>query len=1303
VWIFPVLLLYLIHGYFPKHSVSIVPKTLAPNTVLLTPAVEEPTQSLYDRIAALELQLSAKSELLRTRASQFNSMASLLHCGYWEWDEITDTPTYYTEQLADIFGIDYADIYKYFPDQQAFEKIVHPQDLETYQYDVVDMGKRFEDPKASHVCEYRIVRPNGEIRYLHEQEHGIFKEGRLISSYGVVHDVTDANVIHEELRISEQRSRELFDQLPVGAQVEDYSSIKKAIDQLRAEGVTDIQAYLLEHPDLVRQLATLTKIINVNQALMQMHGATTTEEFIEEEDNIDEWWKPHWVGFYAAEFNALCEQKVHISERVDTRVDGSAIETRSVTSVVAGYESNWKRVITIHEDITARKQFEKDLIEARNQAETASAAKSEFLSSMSHELRTPLNAILGFSQLFEYDKSANRRQLENAQEINSAGKHLLTLIDQVLDLSKIESGRLDLSMEPVSLWHVLQESISWVEPLAKNHGIKLNRDIGVDAQQNVQADAIRLKQIFLNLLSNAIKYNRQGGTVSVVHEHSADGRIRVGIRDTGTGLSDELRSKLFQPFNRLGAEYSLVEGTGIGLVITRQLANLMHGELDVESRVGVGSTFWVTLETADAPAIVKVSLPVDNTPITRSPSQARALRILVAEDNTINRELMSAQLEALGYVAEYVENGALALLQCQQQEYDLLLTDIRMPVMDGYQLIDEIRRLEVDTSRRLPIVAVTANALEGDLQKYREIGADDVISKPVELELLRRTIKKWGEACKVEHEVEATVEEVADPTIDLSVLQRATGNKPDLHRHLLSSFGASLPNSIDEIEMAFAWRSDRKIANATHKLKSSARGLGAIALGDLCEEMEQAARASDWSQLERLKAELAFLVKPVANFIDGYIGGQVIQNEPDDAPVDTLAGDAVSADSIDDESEFSMLRVLVIDDDYIMHRTTSVMLNDLGVSQVQNAMSGDDGLEIVRQPENVIDVIFCDLNMPGMDGVEFIRHLAKEDYNGSLVLMSGEDVRILKTVEKLAYEHHLNVLGVLEKPPRPAHIRDLLETIDLTAAERTVVAHGAFSVAELRRAIEQGELDTYFQPKIEISSGKVVGVESLVRWNHPEHGLVRPDTFITMAEETGLINALTDAVCMKTLDYAVRLGEHGYKLNTAINISVDTLNDLEWPDRVSAMLAASRLDPSSISFEITESRLMEQLSVGLDILSRLSLKRFKLSIDDFGTGYSSMEQLQRIPFNELKIDRAFVHGVANDSSARAILESSVLLANKLNIVTVAEGVEDQQDWDVVAEMGCDQVQGYFVCHPLPFDQLLPWLESWKLSDILVEP
>jgi len=380
-----------------------------------------------------------------------------------------------------------------------------------------------------------------------------------------------------------------------------------------------------------------------------------------------------------------------------------------------------------------------------------------------------------------------------------------------------------------------------------------------------------------------------------------------------------------------------------------------------------------------------------------------------------------------------------------------------------------------------------------------------------------------------------------------------------------------------------------------------------------------------------------------------------------------------------------------------MHKMTKLMLNDLGIRKVYSALSGPQGLEIIDDQQPAIDVVICDLNMPKMDGIEFTRHLANLNFPGSLIITSGEDIRILKTVEKLAIEHDLHVLGVMEKPVAPTKLIHMLQMLDQVNSEKSIIAIEAFSVKDLSKAIKNGEMDTYFQPKVDVDTRQVVGVEALVRWNHPSEGVITPELFVPLAEDNDLIRELTLAVCKQALRHAVSLQQQGFNLNIAINISVDALNDLNWPDEMTTEIEACGLQSSAITLEITESRLMENISVALEILSRLSLKRFNLSIDDFGTGYSSMEQLQRIPFSELKIDRAFVRGASEDESARAILESNVLLAKKLNMKIVAEGVETQQDWDLVAELGCDQVQGYYIAKPMPIEKLCEWLMTQKVN------
>ena len=1263
--------------------------TSKPETPGKTASIE---QQLRDENAALRAKMAKIQRNLEAQKYRRRELSKMLKVGFWEWDEIAGKPVSYSVEMADVLGLDLAILEKIFHRPETFKRFLHPEDQQLYQ-DKIDSRTQLS-PGLPRVHDYRVLVDDHETRYIREYEQGVFDDGgRLIASFGMVQDVTSTRVTLDALKASEKRYHSLFEQMPLGVQEEDYSPVKKVVDKLNSKGVEDLEAYFLEHPKVLRELIGHTRVTNVNETLLRMHEAESREEFLLAEADLDDWWDEQWVQYYAAEIAALASNAHYYeAERIDTRMDDEAFETRAIVTLVRGYEDTWERVITIHEDVSNRKQTESAMREAMVQAEKANQAKSDFLSSMSHELRTPLNAILGYSQLFAYDRNLGEQHLANANEINRAGKHLMSLIDQILDLSRIEAGESDVALEPVKLKRVLSDSVKWAKPLAQERSIEIGFNASEFDGVNVVADSIRLKQVFLNLLTNAVKYNRTGGSVNVICDSAGDGDLRVGVRDTGRGISAEKLKELFQPFNRLGAEFSGIEGSGIGLVISRQLVDLMQGDLQIDSEPDVGSTFWVSLKLAPAQASVMDTQILEIPDALREVITGEAARILVVEDNTINQELMEAQLDVLGYSADYADNGKQALEKWRHGNYKLLLTDIRMPEMDGYELVGQIRVLEEGSGKRIPVIAITANAHASDVQKCYEAGVDDVIPKPVELEDLRSALGKWI-AAESSQAVSAKAADIADDApaeaIDLEVLIQSTGDKPELHRNLLKSYFESLERELDHVRQAFAWKNSEQVVEYSHRLKGSSRSLGIVGMAQICDRLETAAKSDSWTKLDELMPVLQRSAAEAKRSIGDFLAAEVETPEPEKpftTEIDLVLGE------VEDVTQFS-IKLMLVDDDYIMHRVTTVILNDLGVSNVISAMSGPAALDILDAQGDSVDVVICDLNMPKMDGVEFIRHLAQRGYDGALIITSGEDMRILKTVEKLAIEHDLQILGVLEKPVTPIKIGELLDALDQVQEEGTMMLFDAIVPPELEAAIDNDELDTYFQPKVEIESGRVMGIEALVRWHHPAKGLIKPDAFIPLAEEHGLISKLSDEVCVKAMEYAARLKALEHNLNIAINLSVDTLTDLGWPEKISETLQKYGLEPSSISFEITESRLMEHLSVALDILSRLSLKRFNLSIDDFGTGYSSMEQLQRIPFSEFKIDRAFVHGAAREASAQAILESSILLARKLNMKVVAEGVETQEDWDLVARLGCDQVQGYFVAKPMPFAHLLKWLQD----------
>jgi PAS domain S-box-containing protein len=386
--------------------------------------------------------------------------------------------------------------------------------------------------------------------------------------------------------------------------------------------------------------------------------------------------------------------------------------------------------LLIGTDNTVRKRFESELNAAMQAAESANRAKSDFLSSMSHELRTPLNAILGFAQLLESGTPAPTVvQKRNIQQILKAGWYLLELINEVLDLAIIESGRFTLSKEPVSVAEVLAECRAMVEPQARERNIAMSFPAAFERPCYISADRIRVKQVLINLLVNAIKYNRPNGRVTVEFVQTAARTLRISVRDTGAGLLPEQLAQLFQPFNRLGQAAGIEQGTGIGLVVTKRLVEVMGGSIGVESTVGDGSIFWVELELASAPQLAP--------PDAAHPSALRAAHadaplrtLLYVEDNPANLELVE-QLVARRSDLRLLSaaDGRLGLEYARASLPAVILMDINLPGMSGTEAM-KILRTDPATAH-IPIIALSANAVPRDVQQALDAGFFNYITKPI--------------------------------------------------------------------------------------------------------------------------------------------------------------------------------------------------------------------------------------------------------------------------------------------------------------------------------------------------------------------------------------------------------------------------------------------------------------------------------------------------------------------------------------------------------------------------------------------
>ncbi len=391
----------------------------------------------------------------------------------------------------------------------------------------------------------------------------------------------------------------------------------------------------------------------------------------------------------------------------------------------------------------------------------------------------------------------------------------------------------------------------------------------------------------------------------------------------------------------------------------------------------------------------------------------------------------------------------------------------------------------------------------------------------------------------------------------------------------------------------------------------------------------------------------------------------------------------------------SEAEILVLDDDPFMLKLLRLMLGDLGFKRVTACASGSAALESIDGRDCAPALILFDLNMPGIDGAEFVRHLVGRRYAGGLILVSGENERMLQAVESLARAHRMAVLGRLRKPVPRAALAALLDQWAPHALRKRSATKNVYSFDEVRGAIANGELVNHYQPKVDVSSGRWKGVEALVRWQHPVDGMVFPDQFIGVAEDHGLIDALTVVVLRSALAQAKRWRDAGLALTVSINVSMDNLASLDFPDVIAAQVIAAGVTPRDVILEVTESRLLKDLRAPLEVLARLRLKRFGLSIDDFGTGHSSLAQLRDFPFDELKVDRGFVHGAFENKTVRAIYDASLSMARQLGMDVVAEGVEDWNDWNFLRETGCGMAQGYFIAKPMPAEALAAWAQDWE--------
>jgi PAS domain S-box-containing protein len=599
-------------------------------------------------------------------------------------------------------------------------------------YDFVDEANaeifrdhvRFRSQGVADGYEIALTRSDGSQVDCYNNATPVFAaDGRKVGAIGLFSDISQQKRDQRELartgQLLAQKSRVLeqtLDSLSQGVLSLDADGHVTAYNQRMLTLLDLPQTLLAEHPPIERILQYQLEKGQLDAAASDLGRRALAGELRQPD------YDPRVLG--------------HDHYRRRTR-DGRVLEIDS--HVAPGGE-----VVRTYTDITDRLRAEDALIAARDEAERANQAKSQFLSRMSHELRTPLNAILGFAQLMDADADeplgpAQRRRLA---ELRRGGQHLLSLINEVLDLARIEAGAIQVELAPVALWPLVEECLQLVAPTAEARGVRfdlIGRFAGAASQPHVHADVRRLRQVLINLLSNAIKYNRPKGSVRLwcnAHE----GQWRLSVHDEGPGLDETQRGRLFSAFERLDADHRTIEGAGIGLALSKQLVELMHGSIGVSSRPGEGSTFWIGLPAsaaADTPTADTAAPDVD-TPAPRT----RRSRVLYIEDNEVNQLLVRSMLERRPLIELQQALEPLTGLDMAQAEPPaLVLLDIQLPGLHGFEVLRRLRA--APTTARVPVIALSANAMQSDIDAALAIGFDAYLTKPVDMAQLLSTIDRW--------------------------------------------------------------------------------------------------------------------------------------------------------------------------------------------------------------------------------------------------------------------------------------------------------------------------------------------------------------------------------------------------------------------------------------------------------------------------------------------------------------------------------------------------------------------------------
>ena len=389
----------------------------------------------------------------------------------------------------------------------------------------------------------------------------------------------------------------------------------------------------------------------------------------------------------------------------------------------------------------------------------------------------------------------------------------------------------------------------------------------------------------------------------------------------------------------------------------------------------------------------------------------------------------------------------------------------------------------------------------------------------------------------------------------------------------------------------------------------------------------------------------------------------------------------------------ALASVMVVDDDPIICEVATSYFRKSGVSSIAVAHNGRDAVDLVEQRGFPFDLILLDLKMPVMDGVQFLRHMHQRAYEGPIGIVSGEGPAISALAMDLAQMCGLNVVGRLDKPLNSSCLSNLISSQSLLRKSLNGHDPASLTALDLEKAITGRGIIAHYQPQIDVKNGSIAGVEALARWNHPERGLISPGLFVPLAEENGLMPLLTRRMIDNVICGIEAIDRIDPRLTISVNLGAAVLGDTAFPDTVASLVDSCGLDRKRFVFELTESKLIEESIDSMEVLARLDLAGFELSLDDFGTQFSNIEQLTKYPFKELKIDQSFVRAMTTDNRSTVTVRSCISLGKQLGLRIVAEGVETEEQRELLSGLGADILQGYLHAKPMPIDALAAWAQS----------